>query len=343
LIASCVEVLKALEVRFGHTFECRYGGAIGTEAEKRHGEALSEEVIRFCEDIFACGAPILAGAGGGRFVYDIRRVFDLFYKVNPLCGFPELVPRRNPRAEFDVLVLRENIGGLYQGVAEEFDTPRGLAMRYTLTHTAHDVHRFLEVAFRLATQRRGRLDLVLKPGGLPDLTRFWVREAEQIADDYRCEWSVLEVDYAAYRLVREPESFDVLAAPNCFGDILADLGGCLGGSRGLTYGASFSSTGAAVYQTNHGAAHDLTGTDRANPVGQMLSLAYLLRESLNLPRCAAAIEQAIRATWAAGYVTADLSDTGGRVISTTEMTRRIADRIVNHAAVRETVAAVRCA
>lgn len=344
LIDGCVELLKAIESRFGHRFECRYGGVIGTAAVDRHGAALSADVVRFCGEMFASGAPILAGAGGGRFVYDMRRTFDLFYKVNPLQGFAELVPpRHGPHAEFDVLVLRENLGGLYQGDAEEVVGPRGRVMRYTLTHAAADVRRFLDVAFALARRRSGRVHLVLKPGGLPEVTRFWVEQAEQIAPDQSCEWGVLEVDYAAYRLLREPESLDVLAAPNCFGDILADLGGYLGGSRGLTYGASFSSHGAAVYQTNHGAAYDLAGTDRANPVGQMLSLAYLLRESLGLPDCATAIERAIRATWAAGHVTADLAATGGRVISTSEMTRRIADRVVNGDVGHERLATRRCA
>jgi 3-isopropylmalate dehydrogenase len=179
----------------------------------------------------------------------------------------------------------------------------------------------------MASQRRGQMDVVLKPGGLPELTRFWAAEAERIAAGYRCAWRVLEVDYAAYILLRDPDSLDVLAAPNCFGDILADLGGYLGGSRGLTYGASFSSTGAAVYQTNHGAAYELAGTDRCNPVGQMLALAYLLRESLRVPECAEAIEHAIRATWSAGFITEDLVAAGGQVVTTTELTRRIADRI----------------
>lgn len=344
LIDGCVALLEALGVRFGHRFDCRYGGVIGTDAVRRHGTALSAEVVRFCEDLFAAGAPVLAGAGGGRFVYDLRRVFDLFYKVNPLHGFSELMPPgHGARADFDVLVLRENLGGLYQGEAEEVVGPRGRAMRYTLTHTAADVRRFLDVAFRLAEERRGRLHLVLKPGGLPEVTRFWVAEAEQLAAGRRCEWGVLEVDYAAYRLLREPESLDVLAAPNCFGDILADLGGHLGGSRGLTYGGSFSATGAAVYQTNHGAAYDLAGTDRANPVGQMLALAYLLRESLELPHCATAIERAIRDTWAAGYVTEDLAAAGGRVVSTSELTRRIADRITNDASDHEAAPVRRCA
>ena len=342
LIDHCVELLEALEARFGHTFECHYGGVIGTESVRRHGSALSPEVIRFCERMFASAAPILAGAGGGRFVYDMRRAFDLHYKVNPLRSFAELAPHwRESAAEFDILVLRENLGGLYQGVAREVDGPRGREMQYTLTHTAGDVRRFLEVAFRMAGERHGRLDLVLKPGGLPELTRFWADEAERIAGGHRCTWRVLEVDYAAYLLLREPESLDVIAAPNCFGDILADLGGHLCGSRGLTYGASFSPTGAAVYQTNHGAAYDLAGTDRCNPVGQMLALAYLMRESLGIPDCAAAIERAIRGTWAAGYVTEDLVSAGGRVCSASDMTRRVADRIANDAARHELVAAGR--
>src|SRR5881275_1420094 len=111
------------------------------------------------------------------------------------------------------------------------------------------------------------------------------------------EFSMLDVDYAAYKLLQEPGSFDVIAAPNCFGDILSDLGGVLAGSRGLTFGASYSAEGAAVYQTNHGAAHDRANTDTANPVAQIFSVAMMLQETFDLPEAGRLIEESVRSLW----------------------------------------------
>ena len=110
----------------------------------------------------------------------------------------------------------------------------------------------------------------------------------------------MNVDLAAYELVQHPAEFDVLVTPNLLGDILADVAGVLLGSRGVTYSGNFEANGKAVYQTNHGCAHDLAGADVANPAGQILSLAMLLRESLGLATGAALIEEALASRMASG-------------------------------------------
>ena len=89
--------------------------------------------------------------------------------------------------------------------------------------------------------------------------------------------SFLDVDYACYRLLRHPKEFDVIVTSNLFGDILSDLGGILLGSRALTYGGNYGVDGSAFYQTNHGAAYDLAGGGRCNPLGQIFSIAGLSR------------------------------------------------------------------
>ena len=48
------------------------------------GRALTDEVAEFCGEIFQSGGAVLCGPGGGRFVYDMRRRFDLFCKISPL-------------------------------------------------------------------------------------------------------------------------------------------------------------------------------------------------------------------------------------------------------------------
>jgi 3-isopropylmalate dehydrogenase len=137
----------------------------------------------------------------------------------------------------------------------------------------------------------------------------------------------MNADRAAYELVRLPTQFDVLVTPNMIGDILADVAGVLVTSRGATYSGNYDPEGNAVYQTNHGCAHDLAGTDTANPAGQILSLAMLLRESFGLDSAAARIENALRQAWQAGWRTADVAATGCQVVGTRAMTQQVIDRI----------------
>ena len=107
----------------------------------------------------------------------------------------------------------------------------------------------------------------------------------------------------------------------------APIGGVIAGSRALTCGGSFGAHGAAVYQTNHGSAHDLARTDRANPAGQVLALAMLLRESFALECAAAMIEDALDDVWSRGVRTADLAEPGAPVVGTREMGRHIVDAV----------------
>src|SRR5215217_8336379 len=67
VINVALRVLRVLESTVRHNFEVSYGGPIGTEAELRYGEPLSDEVAEFCRHIFSQGGAILAGPGGGRF------------------------------------------------------------------------------------------------------------------------------------------------------------------------------------------------------------------------------------------------------------------------------------
>ena len=91
--------------------------------------------------------------------------------------------------------------------------------------------------------------------------------------------------------------------------------------------ANFGDGGRAVYQTGHGAAYDLAGTDTANPVAQIQSLAMLLRESLGLPDAARAVEEAVINTLATGVRTADVAGPDSTVVGTRALAERIAANV----------------
>jgi 3-isopropylmalate dehydrogenase len=138
----------------------------------------------------------------------------------------------------------------------------------------------------------------------------------------------MNVDLVAYELIQNAACFDVIVAPNLFGDILADIAGVLVSSRGITFSGNFNPEGHGVFQTNHGSAHDLAGTDTCNPAGQILSLAMLLRESFGLHQAATAIETSLAKVWRQGFRTADLAEPGCQILSTSAITERFVERIL---------------
>ena len=331
VIDVCLALLDTVSRIYKLKFDVRFGGAIGLESHKISGRNLTNEVVKFCKGIFGQGGTILAGPGGGRFVYEMRRKFDLFAKVNPLVPLPELEDAApvNFRSPFrsDILVVRDNRGGLYQGRSRRQENWDDCQVSHRFSHSEKEVAQLVTYAAQIAAHRRGILTVVTKESGLPELSDLWFRCAQTASAANGVELRRMDVDFAVYQLIARPGDFDVIAVSNCFGDILSDLGGVLMGSRGVTYGASYSQDGCGVYQTNHGAAYDLAGKNCANPAGQIFSLAMLLAESFGLRTEAAAIVQAVLQSWRDGWRTADVMAPGKSLLGTAEIGRVIAENI----------------
>jgi len=230
----------------------------------------------------------------------------------------------------DLLLVRDNDGGVYQGKWQNHDTAQGRLAEHGFSYTEAQVTQLVEVAARAAADRRGMLHVIVKDGGVPGITALWREVGFAVARARGVRAEMMNIDLAGYELIRNPARFDVVVAPNLFGDILADLAGLLVGSRGATYSGNFDASGrAAVYQTNHGCAHDLAGSNSANPAGQILSLAMLLRESLDLVEAASLIERALVQAWRKGWRTADLAEPGCRVVGTSQMAEQVAEEVLS--------------
>lgn len=305
-------VLTVVERMGGVNAEIELGGAIGLEARDVSGGELTGDVIEFCGDVFGRGGAVLAGPGGGRFVYDMRSEFELYVKFSPIVPAGALVDGGRLKGAcvkgVDIQFVRDNIAGVYQGCETVGESEVGDEMvRHTFSYTAGQVRALVEAGAGLARGRRGgRVTVVVKKGGMPVMSSMWARVAKEVCGVAGVELEIMDVDYCAYRLIQEPGSFDVVIAPNLIGDILSDLGAVLLGSRGLSYAGSYSATGAAVYQTNHGSAHDLVGTGRANPGGHLYALAMMLRESFGWVAEADAIVGGMEDVWEDGWRTDDL-------------------------------------
>ncbi len=335
VIGASLQVLKSLGQAMNLQFEVRHGGLIGEDAIAEYGKWLPEDTVDFCADIFQLGGAILNGPGSGRYVYDLRRRFDLFCKFIPIQPSPELACAGRISPQFlknvDMLIVRDNTGGVYQGQWGDRATDKGRVAEHSFNYSETEVHRIVEVAARAAAHRRGHLHVIVKEGGVPTVTALWRDVGNAIARKHGVEVKFMNIDLAAYELIQNPARFDVIVAPNLFGDIIADICGVLVSSRGVTFSGNFDAHGHGVYQTNHGCAHDLAGTDTANPAGQIFSLAMLLRESFGLDEAAALIENSLAKVWRAGWRTADIAETGCKILGTEAMAGKIAEQILRSA------------
>lgn len=331
VIEAGLAVLGTVASACSVTLEIQRGGRIGKEAVAESGQALTGEVVDFCSGIFARRGAVVCGPGGGRFVYDLRREFDLFCKLAPIRPLPALAGTGvlAPRAtqDVDILIVRENTGGLYQGEFGFFERDGARHAYHRFEYLERQVARIVGVAARLARRRSGRLCLVTKPGGVPTISSLWEGIARELAGRHGVDLRVLEIDNACYQVIADARSFDVIVAPNMLGDIVADTAALLLGGRGLSYSANYSERGDAVYQTGHGSAHDIAGRGIANPIGQILALAMLLHEECGLSDVACHIRDAIDDVVAAGWRTAEIAAAGSRVISTRAFARRVVDRL----------------
>ncbi|HEY6048669.1 MAG TPA: isocitrate/isopropylmalate family dehydrogenase [Sphingomicrobium sp.] len=320
VVPVAIELLNLLASRSSRRICLSTGGLIGVPAKQLCGSSLSPEVIEFAQDIFDRNGALFCGPGGDRFVYEIRRKFELYCKFTPIEPLPELRQSGQVRPEVvataDMIAIREGMGGIYQGSWEEVDIEDDRVARHRFEYKESMVRRIVTVAINLAKRRRGRIHVVLKPGGIPSISSMWRRVAEEMASEAGIFMAELEIDNAVFQLIANPGQFDVVLSPNMFGDVLADCAALLLASRGLSYSGNYNDRGNGVYQTGHGAARDIAGKDVANPIGQVLSLGMMLRENFSWPEADQALRAAVRGTLSAGYCTADIAAPGSKTVGT---------------------------
>jgi 3-isopropylmalate dehydrogenase len=338
--AAAVATLEIVATRFGHAFlfdEHPIGGG----ALDRGLPPLPDSTLAAAR---AADAVLLGAVGGPRWdaapsehrpergLLRLRQGLGVFANLRPVRPHPALLGISPLRPEHvvgvDLLFVRELTGGLYFAEPKwrrrQDGTDRAVD---TLAYDEHEIRRVVELAFRLAADRRSKVTSIDKANVL-QTSRLWRdvataigHENPAIALDHQL------VDSAAMRLLTDGASFDVLVTENMFGDILTDEAAALVGSLGLLPSASLSglrgdASGPGLYEPIHGSAPDIAGQGIANPLGAILSAALLLRWSLGLETEARAIESAVEAALDRGLRTADLRP-AGEMATTAEATRAV--------------------
>lgn len=334
VVAATLDVLNAICSSFGRHVEITrtdHVGAIGP-----WGLSVDSKASDFFASVLDASLPVLTGPAGGRFVYELRAQFDLYAKLIPILPLPELADASIVQPErvvgTDVVVVRDNVAGLYQGGFGFRDG--GRTAWQEATYSEDQVDRVMAVAIAVAQARSGRLAVVTKPGGIPAISDLWARRAAAMTPT-GVATEIIEVDNLCFQLVADPQRFDVIVTPNLIGDVVADTAALLLGSRGLAVSMNVGPGGRAVYQTGHGAAYDLAGTDTANPIAQIHSLALLLHHTLGWHTEAQAVLDAVRTTVSAGWRTPDIAGPGSVVIGTRQLGEQISSCITAAAAVTQ--------
>ena len=255
----------------------------------------------------------------------IRSELNLFANLRPAILYPQLADASTLKAEvvagLDLLIVRELTGGIY------FGQPRGVKTLEngeregfnTLVYRESEVNRIGKVAFDIARKRDGRVCSVDKANVL-ECTEMWRETMTDLATNYDdVELSHMYVDNAAMQLVRAPKQFDVMVTTNMFGDILSDCASMLTGSIGMLPSASLDENSKGMYEPIHGSAPDIAGQDLANPLATILSVAMMLRYSLDEAGMADKVEAAVSTVLDQGLRTADIHSEGMSKVGTAEM------------------------
>jgi 3-isopropylmalate dehydrogenase len=321
-----VRVLEAVASRYGHDFKFAHH-LIGGAAIDATQSALPSQTTSACG---TADAVLLGAVGGPKWsdpnarirpeqgLLALRKALGLFANLRPVSLHTDLLDASPLKPEVlkgtDIMVVRELTGGIYFG--EKTRTENSASD--LCTYSVDEITRVTRVAGNLARGRRKFITSVDKANVL-ETSRLWRSTVEKVLNeefpDVKYEHQL--VDSAAMLLIRKPAHFDVVLTENMFGDILTDEASMLAGSLGLLPSASLGAGKLGLYEPIHGSAPDIAGKGIANPFGTLLSVAMLLRHSLDLPKEAQAVETAVRNVISEGVRTADIA-AGGVAASTAQ-------------------------
>ena len=328
----------------------------GAEHYLRTGELLDEgtlqELARYKAIYFGCiGDPrIEPGVLEQGILLTLRFYFDQYVNLRPvklLEGVRTPLAGKGPR-DIDISVVRENtedfyigVGGRVRGAGKKHDLLELIRSLYQIKFqldidsdtdelayqigvvTRKGCERVMRYAFELARTRGGKQKVtsVDKANVLTHCYGFWREVFTQVARDYpEIQTEFNFVDAITMWFIKNPEWYDVVVAPNMFGDIITDLGAMIQGGLGLAPGGNINPEGVSMFEPIHGSAPKYAGKHVSNPIATIWAGAMLL-ETIGEPRASDRIVRAIEAVLRDGKVRT--YDLGG-----TSKTHEVGDAIV---------------
>ncbi|KAK1751836.1 Isopropylmalate dehydrogenase-like domain-containing protein [Echria macrotheca] len=333
VVAEAVKVLKAIETHSPSAGKFNLQEhLLGGASINAHNNPLTDEAL----DAAKKADAVLLGAIGGpewgpsspirpeQGILKLRKEMGTYGNLRP-CSFASesLVDFSPLKADVcrgtNFTVVRELTGGIYFGDRTE-DDGSGFALD-TEPYSRAEIERIARLGGFLALAQNPPAKVwSLDKANVLATSRLWRKVVTEI---FEKEFPQLElghqlIDSAAMIMVKNPRGLNgVVITSNLFGDIISDEASVIPGSIGLLPSASLSgipdgkSKCNGIYEPIHGSAPDISGKGVVNPIGTVLSVAMMLRYSLNLPKEADAVEAAVKAALDNGVRTRDLAGTAG--------------------------------
>ncbi|MDX8401292.1 MAG: 3-isopropylmalate dehydrogenase [Mariprofundaceae bacterium] len=340
IVREALKVLDVLNAEYalGAEWELAPIGGAGYDEEGDPYPEVTRKLVRQAD------AVLLGAVGGPKWerldkpmrpeagLLRIREDLGLFANYRPAKVYRQLVGASTLKPEVvegvDILVVRELVSGIYFGQPRGIDERDGERYGYnTMGYREGEIRRIARKAFEAARRRRGRVCSVEKANVL-EVSELWREVVTDLGRDEfpDVELSHMYVDNAAMQLIRDPRQFDVIVTGNLFGDILSDEASMLTGSIGMLPSASIGER-YAMYEPIHGSAPDIAGENRANPLATILSVAMMLRYSLDREDLADHVEAAVEAALDAGARTEDLAAPGEDFLSCSGMGDAVCEQL----------------
>lgn len=313
---SVIRVSEALNCNVSF-LECE----AGSEYYEKSGKLMEDGLLEKIQD---CGLALKGptatpiGTGFRSINVYLRQRFNTYANVRPLRSMKGVKTRYE---DVDLVVIRENSEDLYKGVEYMYDenTAHGIKI---ITREASE--RIIRFGFDYAKDHgRKKVTCVHKANIMKLTDGLFLDVFKKVSSEYpEIESDSVIIDALCMKLVSDPSAFDVLVAPNLYGDIISDL--CAGLVGGLGFAPSVNiGDEVKIYEAVHGSAPDIAGKDIANPSAILMSFADLLKDNGEKTK-GELLRKVIEDTIAEGKcVTADIGGTA----STSAFTDALIERI----------------
>ena len=317
--AEAVKVLKAIEQKFGRSFDIEH---LPWSAD--HYLKTNETIPANGYDLLRGFDAVFIGALGDPRVPDNRHArdillgtrfeLDLYVNYRPVKLLDERLCPLKGRTPKDVnfVVFRENTEGVYVSIGGRFkpNTPDEVAIQEEI-NTYKGVHRIVLHAFEYAKANGlTKVCMADKSNAMTQGHALWQRVFKELAPRYPSITAThYYIDALAMYMVLDPGQFEVIVTNNLFGDIVTDLAATFQGGLGMAASGNIHPGKTSMFEPVHGSAPKFAGKNIANPIGAIGSMALLL-ETLGAKDEAAAIDAAVLKAVKENQVTSDI---GGKL------------------------------
>jgi len=317
----------------------------GADVLDKYGTPLPEDVLESVrKNKIALKGPVTTPVGSGFRSVNValRKELDLYACVRPCKTYSGVFSLYKG---VDIVIVRENTEDLYAGIEFERGTPEAAKLIELITETKRGTvrddsgfslkmisetgsRRIVKFAFEYALDYgRRKVTAISKANILKFSDGLFLAVAREVAQEYPgIEFEDRLVDNMTMQLVKRPEQFDIVVAPNLYGDILSDLCAGLVGGLGVAPGANVGDE-IAVFEPTHGSAPKYAGQNKVNPMAMMLSGVMMLRH-LGETGAADSLERAIAEVIAEGKnVTYDMKLDDTQAVGTSQVADAVIEKL----------------